>query len=97
MFKISTSFGQKAARRINAHRKSHELVRWLVRNSSEGASGIIRRSALLFLPEEEEERARTVVFFSLAESSPGMVIRHATSSTRDALIPVFFWRPGINL
>lgn len=68
-------------RRINAHRK-------LAGDSLEARSGIIRRSALLF---------RRGVLFLQPYSSPEMVIQHATSSTRDALIPAFFCRPGINL
>lgn len=39
--------------------------------------------------------SRTSPFFPLL--APGMAIGHATGSTRDALIPPFFWRPGINL
>lgn len=58
------------------------------RDSSEAEAGIIKRLVLLFLQEAQQ-------FFS-PDSSPGMVIQHATSSTRDALILAFFWRSGIN-
>lgn len=82
--KISTGIGQMQAGRVNAHRKSRRADARPFR----GASAIIRRLGVT-LSAERQADAR---LFSRPGPSPGMVIRHATGSTRDALIPLFFWR-----
>jgi len=85
--KISTSIGKN-----EPHKCSSKVSRVRApRNSSEARRGSLDARRYSF----SAEHGRT---FFPPDSSPGMVIRHATSSTRDALIPAFFRHSlGINL